>query len=359
MQLKYTENDLPSLDTLKADNYDDILLMPSPSEPQGPIPSGVSKIGILTSGGDAPGMNAAVRSVARAAIACGIKPYGIRRGYHGLLSGEVIELKTRDVSEKLQLGGTFLLTARSKDFYEDIGVWHGAKMASIYGLDAIVVIGGDGSFAGARKMARLGVPVIGIPATIDNDVNSSQYTIGFDTAMNTAVEAIDRLRETASSHERCSVVEVMGRNRGFLAYGVGMSSGAECILVPEVAYDIEHDVVKLILESRAYGKEHWIVIVAEGAGSAVEIAEKIEKETGIETRATVLGYIQRGGSPTVKDRMIASLMGLRAVDCLYSGRFNRVITSDGTSVSDMDIEEALELSKELKPEELDALKKLF
>ena len=319
----------------------------------------IKKIAVLTSGGDAPGMNAAIRSVVRAGIKEGYEVYGVNRGYHGLLRGELQQMNTRDVSEILQRGGTILHTARSKEFTEEAGQQKAKEMLDVFGIDALVVIGGDGSFRGARDLCKLGVPVIGIPATIDNDVACSDFSIGFDTAVNTALQAIDRIRETASSHERCSVIEVMGRDAGFIAMEVGIGCGAECVLIPEVPYDIETDVCQQLLKGRNMGKHHFIVVVAEGAGSAVEMAKTIEEITEIETRATVLGYVQRGGSPSAFDRMIASLMGIMAVECIAQGRFNRVIVNREGRIQDMDIEEGLSMTKTIYPGSVGAVDRLF
>lgn len=313
----------------------------------------IETIGVLTSGGDAPGMNAAIRAVVRSAIYYGMKVFGVRRGYHGLWRGDFIELGGRSVADMLQRGGTFLMTARSKTFETPEGVRQGIAMAKVFNLDALVVIGGDGSFRGARDLADQGLPVIGIPGTIDNDIGCSEYTIGYDTAMNTAVEAIDKLRDTAFSHERCSVIEVMGRNAGYIALNVGIAVGAEVILVPEIQRDIDSYVVKTVLEGRNRGKQHYIVIVAEGAGNAMEIARHIESMTGIETRATILGYIQRGGSPSERDRVTASIMGVKAVQCLRDGRINRIMAVHQGSVTDLDIYEALQMSKTITPEEFE------
>lgn len=319
----------------------------------------IKKIAVLTSGGDAPGMNAAIRSVVRAGIKEGYEVYGVQRGYQGLLRGELDQINTRDVSEILQRGGTVLHTARSKEFTEEAGQQKAKEILEVFGIDALIVIGGDGSFRGARDLSKLGVPVIGIPATIDNDVACSDFSIGFDTAVNTALSAIDRIRETASSHERCSVIEVMGRDAGFIAMEVGIGCGAECVLIPEVSFDLEKDVCQQLLKGRNMGKHHFIVVLAEGAGSAVEMAKTIEKITEIETRATVLGYVQRGGSPSAFDRMIASLMGIRAVECIAQGRFNRVVTHREGRIQDMDIEEGLSMTKTIYPGSLGAVDKLF
>lgn len=319
------------------------------ASPQGEIKT----IAVLTSGGDAPGMNAAIRAVTRAGLNNGYRMLGVRRGYHGLWRGDIIELDGRSVSEKLQRGGTFLMTARSVTFNSEEGVKQAYDMCKVFNIDALIVIGGDGSFRGARDLARIGLPVIGIPGTIDNDISSSEYTIGYDTAMNTAMEAIDKLRDTASSHERCSVIEVMGRKAGYIALNVGVSTGAEVILIPEIEHDFNRDVVKRLLECRNSGKHHYIVVVAEGAGSAIDIAERIEKMTGIESRPTILGHLQRGGSPTLRDRQMASNMGIHAVDCIREGRTNRVVAYRDGHIMDIDIEEALEMKKTISIEDFE------
>jgi len=313
----------------------------------------ISTIGVLTSGGDAPGMNAAIRGVVRAAAYYGIKVYGIRRGYHGLWRGDFVELGSRDVSDIMQRGGTFLMTARSKTFATPEGVRQGVAMARVFKLDALVPIGGDGTFRGARDLADQGLPVIGIPGTIDNDIGCSEYTIGYDTAMNTAMEAIDKLRDTAFSHERCSVIEVMGRHAGYIALNVGISVGAEVILVPEIERDVESHVVNKILEGRNRGKKHYIVIVAEGAGDAMDIARRIETRTGLEARATILGHLQRGGSPTERDRLTASVMGVKAVQCLRDGRVNRLMAVRHGEVTDLDLYEAMDMKKTITREEFE------
>ncbi len=302
-------------------------------------------IGVLTSGGDAPGMNAAVRAVVRAGLHYDYHMYGIRRGFHGLWRGDIVELETSDVSGILPRGGTFLMTARSQTFNTPEGVKKAVEMAHVFGLGAVVVIGGDGSFRGARDLKNQGLPVICIPGTIDNDIGCSDYTIGYDTAMNTAMEAIDKLKDTASSHERCSVIEVMGRRAGFIALNVGISTGAEVILIPEYPYDFDRDVVRRLLECRNAGKNHYVVVVAEGAGSATDIATKITEKTGIEARSTILGHMQRGGSPTLRDRLAASTMGSLAIDCLNDGRLNRVIVETGGRITDLDLDESLEMTK--------------
>ena len=312
----------------------------------------IRNIGVLTSGGDAPGMNAAIRAVVRGGIHDGFHVYGIRRGFHGLWRGDIDDLNGQSVSERLQRGGTFLMTARSATFNSPEGVQKAIEMAKVFNIDAIVTIGGDGTFRGARDLARQGMPVIGIPATIDNDIACSDYTIGYDTALNTAMEAIDKLRDTAMSHERCSVIEVMGRKAGYLALNVGIACGAEVIVIPEVELNFERDVIKVILQGRNSGKHHYIVIVAEGAGSASEMAQKIESVAGIEARATILGHLQRGGSPTNRDRTMASMMALQAIECLREGRLNRIIAYKNGSILDLDIEEALKAEKTIDPAEI-------
>ena len=360
MNIPYDENNIPDISKLKAESYDGVELIKWTPKLRGvDSPKGVKTIGVLTSGGDSPGMNAAIRAIVRGAKYSNIKVYGIMKGYKGLLNGEFKELNGHDVSETIERGGTFLMTARSKTFVEPEGTVKAAKMAEIYNLDCLVVIGGDGSFKGARALARLGVPVIGIPGTIDNDVCCTDYTIGYDTAMNTAVAAIDKLRDTSSSHERCSVVEVMGRQAGWIAYNVGIATGAEAILIPEKEYDLDKDIIKIILEGKTYSKTHWLVVVAEGAGNAQDIAKRIEERTGIESRATVLGYIQRGGSPTLRDRTEASLMGLKAVDCIISGKFNRIIAEKKGEIVDLDLEEALSETKSLPGDAIYVADRLF
>lgn len=313
----------------------------------------IRNIGVLTSGGDAPGMNAAIRAVVRTGVYYGFRVFGIHRGYHGLWRGDIEELNSRSVSETLQRGGTFLMTARSKTFNSPEGLQKALDMTRIFNLDAIVAIGGDGTFRGARDLARLGVPMLCLPGTIDNDIACSDYTIGYDTAMNTAMEAIDKLRDTASSHERCSVIEVMGRKAGYIALNVAIANGAEVVLIPERESDFDQDVIKVLLEGRNRGKRHYIVIVAEGAGDATDIATRIEAITGIESRATILGHLQRGGSPSLRDRYMASMMGLKAVDCIRDGRFNRVIAYKAGEIIDIDIEEALGMTKTIDQIELD------
>lgn len=305
----------------------------------------IKRIGVLTSGGDAPGMNAALRAVVRAGLYHNFQVFGIQRGYEGLLDGEINELNNHSVSNIISRGGTILLTARCKEFKTPEGIQRGKAMADVFRLDALVVIGGDGSFRGARDLHRIGVPVIGIPATIDNDIGCSDYTIGYDTAMNTVKEAIDRIKDTAYSHERCSVVEVMGRGAGYIALNCGIAGGAEACLIPEKDFDIGNDVIKPILSCRNAGKHHYIIINAEGVGKTDEIAQKIHDATGITTTTTILGHQQRGGSPTVRDRVTASLMGARAVELLKKGVTGRIVATKGEEIVDYDIEEALEMKK--------------
>ena len=303
------------------------------------------KIAVLTSGGDAPGMNAAVRAVVRSAIAKGMDVYGVYRGYNGLLNGDVEQMNLRSVSDIIGNGGTMLYTARSEEFKTLEGQKKAAKHCEELGISGVVVIGGDGSFAGARALTNAGINCIGVPGTIDNDIACSEYTIGFDTAMNTAIQMIDRIRDTAQSHDRCSIVEVMGRRCGDIALQVGIACGATAILVPEVDFNIETDVVERILTTKKTGKQHFIVIVAEGVGGVVDLAKYVERRLGIETRATILGHVQRGGSPTLRDRVVASLMGHKAVDLLAEGKGNRVVAMKNSQIVDFDITEALEMPR--------------
>ncbi len=304
-------------------------------------------IGVLTSGGDAPGMNAAVRAVVRTADYYGIKVKGIRRGYNGLMEGDIIDLDSRAVSGIIQLGGTMLYSARSPKFKTEEGVREAVENCKKHGIEGIVVIGGDGSFRGARDLSLAGIPCVGIPATIDNDISSTEYTIGFDTAMNTVVQMVDRLRDTCDSHERCSVVEVMGRHAGHIALRTAIGVGALAVMVPERENDLDA-VIEKIKETQKMGKKHFIVVVAEGVGGVTQMAEKIEDATGIETRATILGHVQRGGSPTLRDRLIATQMGYAAVQLLKEGVGNRVVAYKLGKVVDYDIYEALNMTKELE-----------
>ena len=308
----------------------------------------IKRIGVLTSGGDAPGMNAAVRAVVRTAISCGIDCIGIRRGWQGLINSDFVQLSSISVGHILARGGTILYTARSEDFMTENGRKKAVSTCRMLGLDAIVAIGGDGTFRGALELSRLGIPVVGVPATIDNDVGCTNYTIGFDSACNTAIECIDKLRDTMQSHERCSVVEVMGRNAGFLALYVGIAVGATAVLVPEYPTDFERDVVRRIQDSRLAGNTHFMIVVAEGAGSAVEIGRMIYDAIGIEPRVTVLGHLQRGGSPTGRDRETATRMGYYAVKALAEGRGNSIIATQEGGIVEIPIEEALQRTKQLQ-----------
>ena len=304
----------------------------------------MNTIGVLTSGGDAPGMNAAVRAVVRTAIAMGMKVKGICRGYNGLIEGDIIDLDVRSVSDIIHRGGTVLYTARSPRFKTEEGMREAIDNCKKHGIEGIVVIGGDGSYRGARDLSLRGIPCVGVPGTIDNDISSTEYTIGFDTAMNTAMEMVDRLRDTSQSHDRCSVVEVMGRRAGYLALQTGIAVGATAILVPEIEFDIEN-VIKKIKETQKTGKKHFIIVVAEGVGGVDEIAKKIEEETGVESRATVLGHVQRGGNPTIRDRVMATEMGYAAVKLLNDGIGNRVIGWKKGEIVNYDIYEALNMKK--------------
>lgn len=302
-------------------------------------------IAVLTSGGDAPGMNAAIRAVVRAGIAMGMNVKGVRRGYSGLIEGDIIDMDARSVSDIIHRGGTMLYTARCPEFKTEEGIDKAVATCKEHGIEGIVVIGGDGSFRGARDMSLKGIPCVGVPGTIDNDISSTEYTIGYDTAMNTAMEMVDKLRDTAQSHERCSVVEVMGRRAGYLALQTGIACGAVSILVPEVEFDVEKDVIQKIRDIRKTGKKHFVVVVAEGVGGVEGIADRIEQATGIESRATVLGHVQRGGSPTVRDRVMASQLGYHAVELLNEGIGNRVVTFRDNKIGDEDIYEALAMVK--------------
>ena len=307
----------------------------------------INTIGVLTSGGDAPGMNAAIRAVVREAIAKGKKVKGIKRGYAGLLQEEIIDMEAKDVSDIIQRGGTILQTARCMEFTTAEGQQRGAEICKKHGIDGIIVIGGDGSFKGAQKLAGLGINTIGLPGTIDLDIACTEYTIGFDTAVNTAMEAIDKVRDTSTSHERCSIIEVMGRGAGYIALWCGIANGAEDILLPE-KYDYdEQKLVNHIIENRKCGKQHHIIVNAEGIGHSSSMAKRIEAATGIETRATILGHMQRGGSPTCKDRVYASTMGALAVDLLCEGKTNRVVGYRHGDFVDYDIDEALAMKKEI------------
>ena len=307
----------------------------------------VKTIGVLTSGGDAPGMNAAIRAVVRTGIAKGLNVKGIMRGYAGLLKEEIVDMDSRSVSDIIQRGGTILYTARCAEFRTEEGQKLGAEICRKHGIDGIVVIGGDGSFNGACKLANLGINTIGLPGTIDQDIACTDYTIGFDTAINTAMEAIDKVRDTSTSHERCSIIEVMGRNAGYIALWCGIANGAEDILLPERYNNDEQTLINSIINNRKKGKRHHIIINAEGIGHSTSMARRIEAATGIETRATILGHMQRGGSPTCKDRMYASIMGAYAVDCLIAGKSKRVVAHSHGEFVDYDIDEALAMKKDI------------
>ncbi len=315
----------------------------------------IKRIGVLTSGGDAPGMNACVRAVVRTALYHGVECYGIRRGYNGLISGDIVKLDEKSVSHIINRGGTILYTARSKEFMSEEGQKKAVSTCKFLGLDGIVAIGGDGTFRGARALSKHGINVIGIPATIDNDICCTNYSIGFDTAANTAIECIDKLRDTMQSHERCSVVEVMGRNAGFLAMYVGLAVGATAVLVPEEKIDFERDVVEKIRQARFNGFTHYMIVVAEGAGSAADIAAKINEALDLDPRVTVLGHIQRGGMPTGRDRVNATKMGYLAVELLLAGKTNRVVCTNEGSFTDVDIDEGLAMIRGIQNMEVNVL----
>ena len=307
----------------------------------------IRRIGVLTSGGDAPGMNALIRSVVRSASANDISVLGIRRGYSGLINGDIIEMGARSVDGIIRKGGTMLYTARCKEMLTEEGLQKAADTCRYLGIDGLICCGGDGTFRGAQAHSRKGVPGIGVPGTIDNDIGCSDYTIGFDTACNTAIECIDKLRDTMQSHERCSVVEVMGRRAGHLALQVGCAVGATAICLPERQLDFDTEIVERMRIGRIKGRNHHIIIVAEGYGSAQDVADQIHEATGIDTRVTILGHIQRGGSPSAMDRVMATRMGYAAVRALMEGKTNRVVVSDNNIVTDIDIEEGLAQSKDL------------
>lgn len=316
----------------------------------------IKKIGVLTSGGDAPGMNAAVRSVVRCGLANGFEMIGVERGYHGLLRKEFVPLTARSVSNFIQRGGTVLQTARSKEFPTPEGIKKGVANAKEAGIDAMVVIGGDGSFRGAQKLTENGLPTIGIPATIDNDISCTDYTLGFDTAMNIAMDCVDKLRDTCTSHERCAIVEVMGRGAGYIALEVGIATGAEMVLIPEKDKNTSKSelidrIVNKLEDGRKIGKKHHIIIVAEGIEGSSEMAKVVEERTGIETRATILGHIQRGGAPTVRDRVIAAQMGMKAIELLKQGKSNRVVIMKADRIDDVDINEGLSMTKTISEDD--------
>ena len=315
----------------------------------------IRRIGVLTSGGDAPGMNPCVRAVVRTALYHGIECYGIRRGWNGLIHGDVFRMDANNIGHIINRGGTILYTARSDEFRTEEGQKKAVSNCKFLGLDGIIAIGGDGTFRGAQALSRHGINVIGIPATIDNDINCTNYSIGFDTAANTAIECIDKLRDTMQSHERCSVVEVMGRNAGFLAMYVGLAVGATAVLVPEKPFDLQNDVIEKIRRARLNGFTHYMIVVAEGAGSAAEIAERIKENLDLDPRVTVLGHIQRGGTPTGRDRVNATKMGYLAVQMLMAEKTNRIICTTQGRFTDVDIQEGLQMKRNIQSIEIDVL----
>ena len=315
----------------------------------------IKRIGVLTSGGDAPGMNPCVRSIVRTALYYGVECYGIRRGYNGLINGDIVRLNPSNISHIINRGGTILYTARSKEFMTEEGQKKAASTCKFLGLDGIIAIGGDGTFRGASALAKQGVNVVCIPATIDNDICCTNYSIGFDTAANTAINCIDNLRDTMQSHERCSVVEVMGRNAGYLAMYVGLAVGATAVLVPEKEIDFENDVIEKIRRARLNGFTHYMIVVAEGAGSASDIAVRIKESIDLDPRVTVLGHIQRGGSPSGRDRVNATKMGYLAVTKLMEGKTNRIICTSEGGFTDVDIQEGLSMHRSIQSIEVDVL----
>jgi len=318
----------------------------------------IRRIGVLTSGGDAPGMNAAIRAVVRVACYHELEVVGILDGYSGLINNNMIEMNARSVGETLQKGGTILYTARCPEFKEEAGVKKAVENAKAAGIDGMVVVGGDGSFRGARDLCRHGLPTIAVPGTIDNDISCSEYTVGFDTCLNTVMDAVDKLRDTCSSHARCSIVEVMGRDAGYIAINAAIACGAEVCLIPEKPFDFETDVLRPVLAGKARGKRHTIIIVAEGVKGVENLEKMIQEKTGIEARTTILGHIQRGGRPTVRDRVTASRMGGRAVELLLEGKSNRIVCMQDAKVVDVDIEEGLQMKKTISEELIELAKKL-
>ena len=319
----------------------------------------VKTIGVLTSGGDAPGMNAAIRAVVRTAINKGLKVKGIMRGYAGLLQEEIVDMNGLSVADIIGRGGTVLYTARCPEFTTAEGQQKGAEICRRHGIDGLVVIGGDGSFKGAGKLSALGINTVGLPGTIDLDIACTDYTIGFDTAVNTAMDAIDRVRDTSTSHERCSIIEVMGRNAGYIALWCGLANGAEDILLPERYDGNEQALINRIIDNRRRGKKHNIIINAEGIGHSGSMAKRIEAATGIETRATILGHMQRGGTPTCKDRVYASIMGAKAAELLAAGKSNRLVAYKHGEFVDFDIQEALNMTKDIPEEQYEIAKMLI
>ena len=319
----------------------------------------VKTIGVLTSGGDAPGMNAAIRAVVRTAINKGMKVKGIMRGYAGLLQEEIVDMDGTSVADTIGRGGTILYTARCPEFMTEEGQKRGAEICRKHNIDGLVVIGGDGSYRGAGKLSALGINTVGLPGTIDLDIACTDYTIGFDTAINTAMEAIDKVRDTSTSHERCSIIEVMGRHAGYIALWCGIANGAEDILLPERYDGNEQMLINRIIDNRKRGKRHHIIINAEGIGHSASMAKRIEAATGIETRATILGYMQRGGAPTCKDRVYASIMGAKAVELLEEGKTNRVVAYKHGEFLDFDIQEALNMKKDIPEDQYEIIKLLI
>lgn len=315
----------------------------------------VKRIGVLTSGGDAPGMNSCVRAVVRTAMYHGVECYGIRRGYNGLITGDIIKLDEKSVAHIINRGGTILNTARSTEFMTEEGQRKAVSTCKFLGLDGVIAIGGDGTFRGANALSKHGINVVAIPATIDNDICCTNYSIGFDTAANTAIECIDKLRDTMQSHERCSVVEVMGRNAGYLAMYVGLAVGATAVLVPEETIDFERDVIEKIRRARFNGFTHYMIVVAEGAGSAADIAAKIKESIDLDPRVTVLGHIQRGGAPSGRDRVNATKMGYLAVELLLAGKTNRVVVTNQGHFTDVDIDDAFAMERGIQTMEVDVL----
>ncbi len=318
----------------------------------------VKTIAVLTSGGDAPGMNAAIRAVVRTAVAKGLKVKGIERGYAGLLNEEFIDMDARSVSDIIQMGGTILYTARCEEFMEDEVQEKAAQILKKHEIDGLVVIGGDGSYHGAQALSRHGVQVVALPGTIDLDIACTDYTIGFDTAVNTAMQAIDKVRDTSTSHERCSIIEVMGRRAGYIALWCALANGAEDVLLPERYDNNEQEVINRIIEHRNRGKTQYIIVNAEGIGHSSSMARRIEAATGIETRATILGYMQRGGTPTCKDRVYATIMGAKAVDLLIKGKRNRAVGYLNGRYTDEDLDVVLSSSKDIPEEQFQVFRTL-
>lgn len=314
-------------------------------------------IAVLTSGGDAPGMNAAIRAVVRAGLDKGLRVMGVKKGYSGLINGEIFEMDRQSVSDIIQKGGTILRTARCEEFRTEEGRQKAANVLKVFGIDGLVVIGGDGSFTGARLLSKLGISTIGLPGTIDNDLAYTDYTIGFDTALNTVLDAINKLRDTSTSHERVSIVEVMGRNCGDIALHAGIAGGAESVILPEKEFNFD-EICKIILQGKLKGKMHNLIILAEGVGGAEKLAKQVQEVTGIETRATILGHIQRGGSPSAFDRVLASRLGAKAVDLLIEGKSSRVVGIRGGKIVDDDINDALAMPRKFDNELFEMSKSL-